>query len=64
MIIAPGLMAEDVKESVNPEFTGNLRINMSFSKAATSHRILLLLGDTQAILKINLGHQMYSDVKA
>ena len=37
MIIALDLMTEDVKEAVYSEFIGNLRINMSFSKAATSH---------------------------
>ena len=63
MIIALDLMAEDVKEAIDPEFSGNLRINISFSKAADSNRILLLFGDTQGIIRINGSRQIYSDVR-
>ena len=64
MIIALDLLAEDVKEALDPEFTGNLRINMNFSKAASENQVLLLFGDTQGIIKINSSRQIYSDVRA
>ena len=64
MIIALDLMAEDVKAAIDPEFTGNLRINMSFSRATASNQVLLLFGDTQGIIRINGSRQIYSDVRA
>ena len=64
MVIALDLLAEDVKEAVDPEYTGNLRINMTFSNASASNRMLLLFGDTQGILRINSDRQIYSDVRA
>ena len=64
MIIALDLKAEDVKDAIDPEFTGNLRINLSFSQPAASNQIVLLFGDTQGIIRINGSRQIYSDVRA
>lgn len=63
MIIALNLKSEDVKEAIDPEFTENLRINMSFNKPTSSNKVLLLFGDTQGIIRINSSRQIYSDVK-
>lgn len=64
MITVLDLRAEPVKDSINAEYSGNLRIHMSFKKAATSNRVLLLFGDTQGILRINSDRQIYSDIRA
>ena len=63
-IIALDLGGENVKEAVDPEYTGHLRLNLSFSQASTDNQVLLLFGDTQAILRINYDRQVYSDVRA
>lgn len=64
MIIVLDLKSEDIKEAIDPEFTGNLRINMTFSQTSNSNRMLLLFGDTQGILRVNHDRQIYSDVRA
>lgn len=64
MIAVLDLRAETVKDAIDPEYSGNLRIHMTFKKAGSSNKVLLLFGDTQGILRINENRQIYSDIRA
>ena len=64
MIIAFDLIVEDVKEALDPEFTGNLSLHISFDKAPSSNQCLLLFRETQGIIQIKYSRQIYADVRA
>lgn len=52
-----------IKEALDPEFTVNFRLNISFDKAASSNQVVLLFGNAQGIIRINSSRQIYSDVR-
>lgn len=64
MIAVVDLRAKPVRDGINAEYLGNLRIYMSLKKAVTLNKVLLLFGDTQGILRINSDRHIYSDMRA